>query len=171
MDENEFKRLVELVRAPLRVAASEHLVYRNVRKYVRMMVAEKDGAHTFPSTQELLDGWIADSRTDKNAWDTLYNLTPLMAVEDEMPPALVSWNLSRPARPRKGENDANRNRAILAAVALLGPVESIGYVGLKPLRKVDGGGSACDIVAAATNTTYSNIAGKWNKRPWKRPKG
>ena len=141
------------------------LPLRNLKLYLAMDAGEKDGADTFPSTEELIGRWIAESHTDKNAWHTLDLLARFLLLQGETLPAeLVAWaGKERPGKPRTGDNDANRNRAIHVLVELMTMMGG----NLKPMRNKDKDESACDIVAKATHTTYSNIEWKWNKRPWK----
>ena len=165
MDEARFKELVEMVRPVLGHSDRWPLPLRNLKLYMAMDDGEKNGADTFPSTKELLDRWIAESHTDKNAWNTLDLLARILLLQEATLPAeLVAWaGKERPGKPRTGDNDANRNRAIRVLVDLLVWMDD----NLKPMRNNDKDESACDIVAKATHTTYSNIEGKWNKRPWK----
>ncbi|MDE0033301.1 MAG: hypothetical protein OXU75_09235 [Deltaproteobacteria bacterium] len=167
MDEAKFKRLVDLLKNPLDHASKCPLPRRNVQLFMALDAGEKAGYRSTPTTEELLDRWIAESVADKNAWDTLDLLSRL---EIPLPADLVAWmGAARPHRPRAGEQKANRNRAIRACIEILvwrydGQDERDELKAQKNDAVVVSC-SACDIVAEAISKTYKNIEGVWNKRP------
>ena len=162
MDKAEIERLVDLLKPPLNHASEVPLPSRNVQLFMAMDAGEKDGADTFPSTQELLSRWIEESARDKNAWDTLNVLTAtLLHRGTSLPAELGDWARDQPPRPRTGENDANRNRAIRAAIELL-TSEPVGLpkYGNDESKRV----SASDIVAGALGKSRSAVKSQARKR-------
>ena len=125
---------------------------------------------------EYLKGLIAQSTTDKFAWEALKRIAAIhLRKRDPLPWVLCEWLADMlegdRRQPRTGSNKAVEHMRIYLSVREV--VETEGLLATRsigPEHCCAEGGSACDVVGAAFGTGYKNVEKIWGKwRPRRHP--